>query len=319
MRQHKLFLSAFTIILLAFFPTFLLADVNEIYTRFNAMNSGQGYLFQARINPMTYWAGRAGEIRLTNAGDTLPSMPGYDFLSGYNTSSNRNTAFNGGGMIDEFYFQTFCVAPEFDTDFGQTRSGTLNYQSVTHTTATAMGNNLKLGVAWLYKEFAAGTLGAGTEFAYEYVYGQGRIDSAVMLQDAIWFLMGGMQNEYAGRMTDRDTDWDNNTYLKYLKSIEDEESYWRATYQVGNSYDGLMGDYNVYVVNVKVPSFMGFGGDTIDLRQDVLYVIRDNDPHTPEPASILLWTLGSLGAAGMVYRKRRTNLNLEKKKPPKKI
>jgi len=305
MRQHKLLQHVSTVFLLAMFPTFALADVSDIYTQFNAMNNNQGYLFQARVNPTTYWSGTAGEFRLTNAGMTLPSLQGYDFLSGYNTSSNRNTAFNGGGSVNEFYFQTFCVAPEFQTDFGQTRAGSLNYQSGSRNTATAMGNSLKLGVAYLFKEFAAGTLGEGSAFAYNYALGTGRIASAVMLQDAIWFLMGGMTNEYSALMTNSNTNWENNTYLSYLKSINSDESYWRAAYQVGNSYGGLMGDSNVYVMNVVFPSFMAASGDTRELRQDVLYVIRDGGSDVPEPASILLWTLGGMGFAGAAYRKRR--------------
>jgi hypothetical protein len=45
-----------------------------------------------------------------------------------------------------------------------------------------------LGVAYLYSQFAAGTLSG-----YDYTYGGGRVASAGTLQQAIWYLLGEYQ------------------------------------------------------------------------------------------------------------------------------
>ena len=82
------------------------------------------------------------------------------------------------------YFQTFCTE-------------TSEYFSPGNTyPVTSIGNNalyngtanpvpITLGVAYLYSQFAAGTLGG-----YDYNYGSGRVASAGTLQQAIWYLLG---------------------------------------------------------------------------------------------------------------------------------
>ena len=52
------------------------------------------------------------------------------------------------------------------------------------------GEPITMGTAWLYSQFAAGTL-SGISEPYDYSYGSGRIATAGDLQQAIWYL----QNE----------------------------------------------------------------------------------------------------------------------------
>lgn len=87
------------------------------------------------------------------------------------------------------------------------RPGKLNYDAASGTTSTFVPNIcLKVGVDYLYKEFAAGTL-AG----YNYDYGTNRINTAVELQDAIWFLMGF---DAEMKVTNAATAWTTNTFLR---------------------------------------------------------------------------------------------------------
>jgi len=84
-----------------------------------------------------------------------------------------------------------------------------------------------------------------------------------------------------------------------------------ADYDPAGDYSDLMGDAKVFVMRNNFDSPITTRGPTDPngaIRQDVLYVVRDGgSADAPEPASILLWTLGSLGAAGAAYRKRRMN------------
>jgi hypothetical protein len=205
------------------------------------------------------------------------------------------TANDGTGT--DFYFQTFCVAPEMPIISNMTLNGQLSYElneaGTSNVTRVSNGTSLTGGVAWLYKEFAAGTLDGYFYNNAESV--DNRVNSAVLLQDAIWFLMG-----YMNFMVDPDTDWDNNVYLQQLDNmVEYSREFWQSDYDFGANHV-LMGDDKVFVMNVTVALNAG------NKSQDVLYVIRDNSNPVPEPASILFWMLGSLGAAGAAYRKRRT-------------
>jgi hypothetical protein len=87
-------------------------------------------------------------------------------------------------MPGDRYFQTFCT--ELYEDY---------YPGVTYP-VTSLGNSalydntghpvpITKGVAYLYSQFAAGTLSG-----YDYVYGSGRSATAGDLQNAIWTLLG---------------------------------------------------------------------------------------------------------------------------------
>ena len=85
-------------------------------------------------------------------------------------------------------------------------------------------------------------------------------------------------------------------------SLNDDPLYWTAHYNLLQNYD-VMGDYLVFIMTVTDPN----GGNTH--FEDFLYHAtktdnptpprRPDDPpgngDVPEPATVLLWTLGSLG------------------------
>jgi hypothetical protein len=101
----------------------------------------------------------------------------------------------GGG------FQTFCV--EYNEHF---YPGTTYWASIsdraTYGSQYPTGDPISIGTAWLYSQFAAGTLGQSTPSPsdnYNYTSGSGRVASAGLLQQAIWFLegeTGGVDNLY---------------------------------------------------------------------------------------------------------------------------
>ena len=287
MRRHDFFSPAlFAVLFLTTFSGTALADLStqQLVDDFNTMNNPNGYLFRASTignGSLASYGLRSGEIRLQNYADPVTGQT--PDLSGYMTGRTAN---NGLGI--NFSFQTFCVAPELSILSDDPLNGWLNYEP--DRTCTFNGNSLTLGVAWLYKEFAAGTL-AG------YYYDNtdpvnNRVNSAVMLQDAIWFLQG--DTTY---MVDPATNWTSNRFLELLDNMPGYN--WTAAYNPAANYGGLMGDSKVFVMNVSVAA------NTAVIRQDVLYVTQYGDSVVPEPASLLLWTIGSLGAVGAVYHKRR--------------
>ena len=90
------------------------------------------------------------------------------------------------GLSGKMYFQTFCV--EYNEEF--TPGNTYNVgisQNAMYGGQPMGGDPISIGTAWLYSQFAAGTLSG-----YNYVYGGGRQNSASAgaLQQAIWWLEG---------------------------------------------------------------------------------------------------------------------------------
>ena len=75
-------------------------------------------------------------------------------------------------------FQTFCIESQVLFNNG----ATYNYSL---TQSDHSGHPLSLGAAWLFAQFSAGTLSG-----YDYAVGNGRINSAGSLQEAIWDLQG---------------------------------------------------------------------------------------------------------------------------------
>jgi len=279
----------------------------ESFNNMNGLDSlgyPQGYLFTRQISSDFYGGSNSGEIRLVNNPDADPSLGRTPKLSAYSDL----TANDGTGT--NFYFQTFVVAPE-QTKMQEYEylNSQLHYRTnPSQTNTDGYSNPLTLGVAYLYKEFAAGKLGKGTD--YEYHYETGRADSAVQLQDAIWFLMSSglstdIRDQYFNEyMVNSSTDWGNNIFLEYLLTLpisKGNPDFWLAVYDPAGNYGDLMGNAKVFVMNVYGPRTRSFGPD----RQDVLFVTLDGGSDVPEPATFLLWTLGSLGAAGVAYRKRR--------------
>jgi len=184
-----------------------------------------------------------------------------------------------GSIGSQTFFQTFCVSPQLDVC--SVGLGKLNYDETTGLSKNKQGNGyaLTLGAAYLYKEFATSLTPLGIT---------GEINPMDFAQ-AIRALMA----------TVTVSDWDGNIYLKKLLSINDDYDYWRSLYHANQRYSEI-GDYCVFVINVTDSNGEGE-------YQDFLYIARaEGPPVIPEPATLLLWSLGSLGLFGTsLARKRR--------------
>lgn len=135
----------------------------------------------------------AASTSITSLADTLTVVPGY---GPYQTGGGGemtvvlNTPVSGyvpgvtSGFVLGGSFQTFCL--EFNESLV---NGT--YTAIPTTTTLYNGANvqtpLNRGTAWLYEQFAAGTL-AGYDYAD--ATPAGRKGSAAALQNEIWYLMG---------------------------------------------------------------------------------------------------------------------------------
>jgi hypothetical protein len=112
-------------------------------------------------------SGNGGEFNF-NSADFNPSTMGYA----------SSATFNGG-------FETFCV--EANEYFNPGGTYYYSISSAAYNGGISGGNPdpLSIGAAWLYSNFAQGTL-AG----YDYSIGSGGNASAAALQTAIWWLEG---------------------------------------------------------------------------------------------------------------------------------
>ncbi len=124
-----------------------------------------------------YSYGNGGEFRAVgNAG--LNAVVDW---AAYNSSTANNTA----GQNDA-YFQTFCTEQlEYFSPGSSYSISSIGNNAMYNQNAGPNGIPITLGVAYLYSQFAKGTLGG-----YDYNYGGGRVTSAGNLQQAIWYLMG---------------------------------------------------------------------------------------------------------------------------------
>jgi hypothetical protein len=114
------------------------------------------------------------------------------------------SAYASSTAVKDSYFQTFCTETVEEFTPGNSYP------------VTSIGNNalyngtdhpvpITLGVAYLYSQFAAGTLSG-----YDYTYGSGRVASAGNLQDAIWTLLGEGSYGITGTAYNALMAWDSN-------------------------------------------------------------------------------------------------------------
>ncbi|MDR1494353.1 MAG: hypothetical protein LBT05_16790 [Planctomycetaceae bacterium] len=167
-------------------------------------------------------------------------------------------------------FVSFCVDPGDTVNTNVLYTAHLDYNAVAGTTSNSHGKALTNGVAWLYKTFVT----AANLSSFDYGAFQATVNSLV-------------KNETLA----------NNIYTTTLLANMSEAQA-RTTYQVGNS--AITGEYAVFVVQLN-------NGGTP--AQDFIYVAHNPiSSSVPEPATILFWTLGSFGALGSAFLKKRRNL-----------
>ena len=137
---------------------------------------------------LTYSYGNGGEFRAVANAD-LSSVVNWGAYStatkGIVGASDTGSWGYNSSMAGQRYFQTFCIeaTEEFypGTPYGASISGNALYGHL----GASPGVPVTLGTAWLYSQFAKGTLST-----YDYTYGSGRSGTAGSLQQAIWYLQG---------------------------------------------------------------------------------------------------------------------------------
>jgi hypothetical protein len=238
-------------------------------------------------NASEYSAGDGGEFRAVVT-DSFVDWTSYSPLTQGTVGSASYDSSSWGyssGLNGKAYFQTFCT--ELNEEFSP--GATYNISSVGN---AALYNNqydssgngipvpLDLGVAYLYSQFAGGTLAS-----YDYTYGGGRSATAGDLQNAIWILLG----EESGTIAT----WVQNDLATGLHTTAGNLAAWRTV--------APSGDYGVSVMVLDKP-----GG-----AQDQLVMTGPGVPQSvpvPEASTVFAGALLllPLGASAIrIVRKNR--------------
>lgn len=199
----------------------------------------------------------AGQIKIDRITDYYSGNGGEFNITGIGTGGNVAAASYNGG------FETFCL----EKDEFVTIPGFYNYAFSKEAYAggnnTDSGDPISAGTAYLYYHFAKETLSG-----YNYTPGGGRVASAGVLQEAIWFLekeitsLSGGSNAFVNLAITQ--------FGTLAKAMEDAN-----------------GMFGVRVINLTT--------STGQLAQDQLYL--------PEPGTLLLLGMGFLGLA--TFRRSR--------------
>jgi hypothetical protein len=190
-------------------------------------------------------------------------------------------------------FLSICANPN-QPDVSGTSTASLYYDgsgltSITGTISEAASGYLSVGAAFLYQQYATGVL-PGFDYTNSTLPTQRLFDAS-----ALWHAMNHLSLGLSLQNNSQ-------KFIDYLLSINSDMRHWTQAYNVNPRYNE-MGDYAVFIMNLSG-------------QQDRYYIAHaDYTPTTPteppqsgdvpEPATLLLWTLGGLGVTGASwYRKR---------------
>jgi hypothetical protein len=146
-----------------------------------------------------YSYANGGEFRAVGSPDLLGALHN---LAAYSPLTSGTVSYDvdgsswgyGSGLNGHGYFQTFCI--EYNEEFmpGTSYDVGISDRAKWGGQQPAGGDPLSIGTAWLYSQFAKGTLSG-----YTYGYGGGRTMTAGTLQQAIWWLedeANGVRNNW---------------------------------------------------------------------------------------------------------------------------
>jgi hypothetical protein len=212
--------------------------------------------------------------------DPMRAPMGYD-IGMYGNIMGEGCYF----FADDYYFSSFVLN---SSPHHQEMRGTLNYSD--GLTKTLDGKAINIGIAYLYTKYATGTLDG-----YDYVNNS----NVYALNDAFQMLL----NNDLSRGYEND-------FLRDMISNVSDPSTWLMQYNVNDVYS-CIGDYVVYVMNlyefIVVPEDEYYG--YVPTGGDILYLARRTDntggAETPEPATLLFWSLGGLTLFGIAWRQKR--------------
>jgi len=258
-------------------------NAGTLVNTFNGMNGGAGFHFTFR----TWGTG-------TNTTGQIETQAGY--TTNGNVNIGAYTANSSGTTTGSNWFRSFCVTPEILISGGN-YIGTLDWKAGTGVNAgkmisqTSDGKTLSLGAAYLYMLYATSNDGI--------VLGQSF--NAGALSQAINVLNGGNFSYPDVSGWPGVTTWNDNIYLNALLGKLNDTSYWTQAYDARQNDYGVaqMGNYSVFVMRVKDSSGVE--------KQNFLYIAEATPiiSGVPEPATMLLWSLGGMGLVGSWVRQRR--------------
>jgi len=267
----------------------------EAVNQFNALNNNTGFHFDDLTN---------GPVLIDN-----PNFGGYTGVVELKTTGGYDspdlTAYGGKGFL------TFCVQPGQDVIFTSSHYiAQLNYDgkysSVVHRDQSQ--THLTVGAAFLYKEFVLGNLDHLLSS-----YGNDADAFGIAVGGSIRFLMGYDNQRVAWVVNNGNQDLDNKILIwllsRYLEltgipadtltasDIGDIIRYLESTYYEPDAFYDEIGYYSVFVMNVE--------HSPGNLSQNFIYLANmDDQPYVPEPATVLLWTLGTVGM--FCYSRKRS-------------
>jgi hypothetical protein len=230
-----------------------------VMTALNLFASMQVTLIQ---NTSQFSYGNGGEFRAVGNSD-LNSIVNWN---AYNTGSTHNTADAGSA-----FFQTFCIEHNEFFSPGTPYSAAIS-QNAMYGGQPSGGDPISIGTAWLYRQFAAGTLSG-----YNYTYGTaGRASStsAGALQEAIWWLEA-----------------ENGSRNSFIDTAEDALYGAHGAVQDALIVGNANGAYGVYALNLGTPGAV----------QDQLVIA------VPEPTTVLAGALLLLPFGASTLRILRRN------------
>jgi len=245
-------------------------------------------------------------LNVTNTGFDFTSNPvwvnsdgdggnAYRTFVARNGSALPNTSAYGGVALLPNGFRSYCVDVAIQRTT-VTGTATLNYNPANGTTSNYTGHVLSVGAAWLHSQYARGILPGYDET----VFYEG--DSVEQFYAALTALMSGTASQKLSFIANS-----SNMFAVEMRNVGSMYGYtaadWAAAYDMRGRYDAI-GDYAVFVMSIR-----GTDGRNY---QDFLYLAPadygNGGGEVPEPATLLLWTLGGMGLAGSSWaRKRRKN------------
>ncbi len=130
---------------------------------------------------------RAGQFQVSPGGEFVAVTSPQTFLGMYDSDATQTVSVSGQRVVG---FSTFCLEKDENLSTSGTYVGNLNDKALAGGVNTNSGDPISLGTAWLYYQFAKGTL-AGYAYgtpAYDAAEIAARKASATDLQNAFWIL-----------------------------------------------------------------------------------------------------------------------------------
>jgi hypothetical protein len=210
---------------------------------------------------------------------------------GFNISGVDNSAYAPSVRYGANGFVSICAEIYAGVEYSGTAR--LSYNELTGVTKNDAGQSLSLGGALLYKMYATGEFDSST---FNYSNSSQRQYDAAGLWHVMNHLSFGSDLYGAGYMDYK--------FIDVLNAINPNMDYWKQTYNVNQRYDEI-GDYAVFIMNLT-------GQDRYYIANAYYETVTPPDPNdVPEPATLLLWTLGGLGVTGSSWMRKRNKKNLK--------